>query len=377
MRRALGVTGLALLLMGCAARAQDAAISQPPTADLNVSAAGAGPSGAIAYGVMVDELSSRDTYRVSLVSDDGLRTSVSAAKRRPIADGSGKAALDLPYVSTTLHALYYLNGDALLFELPLDSLQPLAQPVMQLSVGDRMEAAFAVSPDDATIAVSVLDFSRSPVHLLLYTANLRGGDRHVIFESDTDYVWPVAWHQGLIVLAHANGPHVEDALRAAPARDNPYWAVSYHLVNPADATREVLMGQCTASGPLTPAGSACIQGGSIDWAGSARFSGNTHDWGAISAAASISPDGTYVAAADPGNFGQLDFWREEGTIATFVDGPGAPEWAGWIDDTHVIVTSGTDSSFEPRIVTLSTGPSPALFLAVTGFYAARLPTDLI
>src|SRR5207253_1671148 len=83
---------------------------------------------------------------------------------------------------------------------------------------------------------------RTPVHLTLYTDALAGGHKRVIYQSSSNYVWPVAWHSGLLVLAHAVGPFEEDIAKAAPARGNPYSAISYHLVDPTNAYRKVLMG---------------------------------------------------------------------------------------------------------------------------------------
>jgi hypothetical protein len=186
----------------------------------------------------------------------------------------------------------------------------------------------------------------------------------------------VAWHKGLLVLAHAYGAYVEDALRSAPSRDDPYWAVSYHVVEPATAIQKVRMGSCTVSGPLGPAGSACIQGDSIDWAGTTLFWNNTHDWGSISASASLSPNGDLIAAADPDRPDFVDIWRRDGTIGTYIDGPGAQDWAGWIDDGTVILGSAIRPDWRPRIVTVIRGSHQAIFVNASGYYAARLPADV-
>ena len=171
------------------------------------------------YGVLVD-LHAADplTYQVSVVSLQGTVVARFKAARRHLDSTDQARPLELPYVSTTRTALYYLDGDQLVRELRLDGMQAVAQPVTKLQVGAGAEAVFAVSPDDSQIAVSIIDFSRSPVHVLLYTDALAGGHPHVIYESDTNYVWPVAWHNGLLVLAHGFGPYVEDALKAGPAR---------------------------------------------------------------------------------------------------------------------------------------------------------------
>lgn len=315
-----------------------------------------------------------DRYAISVVAKDATVVAVqSAAKRSPVVN-SGGHGLDLPYVSTTSTALYYLDGDSTVRALLVDGMSD-PKPTTQLDVGAGMEAAFSVSPDNKTIAVSVLDFNRTPVHARLYTDKLVGGARRVIYESDTNYVWPVAWHGGLLVLAHAYGPYLEDVSKAAPGRDNPYWAISYHVVDPATAHRVTLMGSCTPSGPLSPVGSACIQGGSIDWHGNTTSWG-IRNWGSISSAASISPDGGFIAAANPDDQQFVGFWRPDGLIATWVSGPGALDWAGWLDATDVLIASAVNADFQPRIIPITPGPSLARFIAARGFYAALLPTDI-
>lgn len=360
MKRILALLSL-LFICGCAAAPANLASATrvEPT-----------PSGGRPpYAVLVDELSRPTTYTVSVVGGDGRAVAVQDASKR----STPSTWLDLPYVSTTSRSLYFLDGDSTVKLLPPDGAP--ATTVATLPVGAHEEAGFAVSPDEAKIAVSVLDFNSSKVRVTLYVSTFPRLDLQQIFQSDSDYVWPVAWHSGLLVLAHAYAPYVEGALRAAPARDNPYWAISYHIVDPATANRMVLMGSCTVSGPLSPAGSACIQGGTLDWQGN-DTNWSTHDWGSISAAASLSPDGSMVAAADPDNPERLDFWRPGGSIATWVQGPGTADWTGWLDATHVVIGSATIAGYRPRIVALTPGPSPAVFVEAQGFYAARLPTDI-
>jgi hypothetical protein len=327
------------------------------------------------YGVLVDLLSDQSRYTLAVVAADGRVVARQTAARRTLYPISSQMPLELPYVSTSSTTLYYLDGDAKLYSLPVDGLSGTPRLVRTLDVSPGVEVAFAVSPDDKRIAIGSLDFTRSPVHVELVTDSLAGGDRKVIYDSDTNYVWPVAWHGGLLVLAHSYGAFLEQALKAAPAMDNPYWAISYHVVDPATANRAVLMGSCTVSGPLSPVGSACIQGGAIDWRGNTAPWG-TNNWGAISAAAAISPDGQFIAAAQPGDETSLGIWRPHGELATYVVGPGAQDWAGWLDATHLVITSGTSLGFRPRVLEIAPGPTPALFIDAHGFYAARLPTDI-
>jgi hypothetical protein len=340
--------------------------SQPPAA-----------GGAPAYGVLVDLLGNPGYYTVSLVQADGtVSGSERFGQRTPIVTASGHAIV-LPYVSTTLTALYALGAGSTVVEAPPGQ-RPTA--VMRLPVGAGQEAAFALSPDGRLIAYTVLDFTRSPVHVTLYTDTMGGGDRKAIFASDSDYVWPVAWHSGLLVLAHAYGPYEEDVTKAAPGRDNPYSAISYHVVDPANANRVVLMGGCTVSGPLSPAGSACIQGGSIDWQGHVTQWGS-NNWGSISSASSLSPAGDHIAAAMPNYPYNVGLWQPSGTVLAYdIIGPGPRDWAGWLDNDHLLVASGAYRlGYQMRVITVpAPGQStPTSMGTADGFYAARLPTDIV
>lgn len=330
------------------------------------------PPARSAQGVLVDLLSDPATYTMTTVSVEGRITGrLQARQRTPITTAAGHA-ITLPYVTTSLSSLYYLDGDSTVRAQRLDG---TAGTPTELDLASGMEAAFAVSPDDTRIAVSVLDFNATPVRVTLYVDAVGGGSRHVIFESTSDYVWPVAWHAGQLVLAHAYGPFEEDIAKVAPGRDNPYSAISYHVVDPSNANRVVLMGSCTVSGPLSPAGSGCIQGGSIDWKGNTA-TWSTNDWGSISAAAALSPDGEWMAAARPGAEDQMAIWRRaDGLVANYVGGPGGLDWAGWLDGETLVIGSYRDLTWKPIVVNVIRG-GVVHVIAAHGFVAALLPTPV-
>lgn len=385
MKRMLAVLAPIGLLAACGSPSTPSSASYSPASpaaspiivspaggsDVEVSPAPS-PVAGTSDAVLVDLKSDPQSYKISLVdSDGGVARQMVALKRTPLSTHDGQA-VQLPYVSTTLASLYYLDGDSKIVGIRMNSAPPTVAP---LDVPSGSEAAFAVSPDDSTIAVSVLDFSKSPVHVTLYTDALAGGRKNVIYQSDSNYVWPVAWHAGLIVLAHAYGPHEEDIAKAAPARDNPYSAISYHLVDPANANRKVLMGACTVSGVLSPAGSGCIQGGSIDWQGNTA-DWSTNDWGSRSSAASLSPDGQWMAASNPNDPSQMGIWRrQDGLMAGWAYGPGLHDWAGWID-TRTIIVGSEGADWQPQVENVITGGVVHL-VAARGFVAAVYPTNLV
>jgi hypothetical protein len=327
------------------------------------------------YGVLVDLLTTPLIYQANVVDINGrLWAAIKLTKRTAISTQRGGQAIELPYVSTSLTKLYMLDGDSTVLSLHLgDGNQATAT---HLVVGPNMEAAFAVSPDDSQIAVSVLDFNRTPVHVTLYTESLSGANHRVIYESDSNYVWPVAWHSGLLVLAHAYGPYEEDIAKAAPGRDNPYSAISYHIVDPTNANRVYLLGACTVSGALSPAGSGCIQGGTIDWQGSVSPPWSTSDWGSVSSAASLSPDGRWIAATVPADPGKMGIWTPDGRVITWVYGAGTRDWAGWLDDEHILTGSYLNATFQPEATNPIRGGIDHPVIG-HGFYAARLPTNIV
>src|SRR5438132_4671954 len=114
------------------------------------------------YGVLVSL--SAGEYDVFLIGADGKVTASShAARRTKIVTGdavSRAEAAELPYVSATRSRVYYLDGDS-----TLRWLSPSSKGVaMLLPGGPSARAAFAVTPDDARIAISVVDFAqRTPV----------------------------------------------------------------------------------------------------------------------------------------------------------------------------------------------------------------------
>ena len=345
-----------------------AAATPSPAPGPSATPSAAGPP---ALGVLVDLLSNPATYTISLArADGGLAGQVTAKQRRPIVTAGGHA-VTLPYVSTSLTSLYYLDGDA---DVRVLHAGGTTASVMTLEDVAGVQSTFAVSPDDRQIAITSLDYNTAPVHVTLTVDALYGGSPRRIFESNTDYVWPVAWRSGLLVLAHAYGPFEEDIAKVAPGRDNPYSAVSYHVVDPANANRVVLMGSCTVSGPLSPAGSGCIQGGAIDWRGNAATWGTT-DWGSISAAAALSPNGDWMAAARPDAPTLTGIWRSDGTVANYLDGPGPLDWAGWLDGETVVIGSYANPNWEPEVVNVVRG-GIVHTIAAHGFFAAALPTDV-
>jgi hypothetical protein len=250
-------------------------------------------------------------YDLSLVTADGkVSAKVHAAVRSFIhtpGNGPGAAAYDLPEVSSSSSRLYYLDGDRDLRYIRPDGSGGLAG---RLPGTTTAHAAFAVSPDDRRIAVSIIDYASSPPTLRLYVEDLGGGNHAEIFASKSAWVWPVGWHQGKLVLAATSSP----PFTQQGISWNPYSAPEYHVVDGTSATRLATIGSgadpsgCQPTGPLSAGGSACYHrnattggGGyysTLDWTGRLGSLRVTTDSGGAPA---VTPSGDSLAGCcDPG-----------------------------------------------------------------------------
>jgi hypothetical protein len=323
--------------------------------------------------VLVHTLPASSTrYAISLVGTEGrVYQSVHSAKRTPIPGAS-----ELPYVSTSRTRLYYLDGDGLVRSVTANS---TPGPELRLPGNTYTRAAFAVSPDDSRIAFSLLDYSVRPVKLTLYLAELAGGtmsEPAAIFTATDHYVWPVAWHSGNVVLAYITGrPFVGEAGLPAAGRNigpNPYGAVSYHIVDPTNADRLVSLDRCTPSGPLGPAGTACLDGKALNWGGALRsLPGDTYR--STTVLGSLSPDGQSVIAGRL-NYTHVMLYGFDGSVSRAPNGGYWNDWIGWIDLGHVVVAFVDPYAFNGSVGELSTGQ--VFPVDANGFFAAVLPTSV-
>ena len=333
------------------------------------------------YGVLVS-LSAAD-YDVFLIGADGkVIDSSHAARRTKIVTGdavSRAEATELPYVSATRSRVYYLDGDS-----TLRWLSPSSKGVaMSLPGGPTASAAFAVTPDDARIAVSVVDFAqRTPV--VQMSVGPLGGPLTKIYTSTSDYLWPIGWHAGKLVVGQ--GAIVS---QGSWQSFNPYSARSYLVMDSTNAARLASIGgsgldECPPSGLLTGAGTACYLSTSFggrsggysisDWTGYRYLPPVAASW---SAAASVgrSPNSVTVAVCCEANAAYGRFLVSRGTDATLtvpLRGK-ADDWACWIDQSHLL-SGFKDGSLESEVVDLTR--QQAIPTGRSGFCAAVLPTDL-
>jgi hypothetical protein len=336
-------------------RGASAAVASPgPRAP---AAAPAGPAAVLV------QLASPSTYAVSLVFGDGrLVGPVTARLRTTPPAASGALQSPMPVFSTSDSRLYYLDGDTDVRFLDRDGVRGSAARVPG---GTRLQAGFAVSPDDRRIAVAAVDSSSSPATTRLYVEDVAGGANHVdLSVAEGDRVWPVGWHAGELVLAVGSPPTQSVA-------GNPYGTFGgYQLVDASTGGRLGTLA-CNPAGPLTPAGSTCLTGGSPPTV--QDFAGRTRSLGGAPASlvsAAEAPGGAHVAFCCVS--GQLQLWDVgDGTVAGL--GPADTPDYGWIDDTHLLVSDGPVQ--HPRVLDIATGASLPV-AAAQGRVVARVPGGL-
>lgn len=260
-------------------------------------------------------------WYVGLLSTSGKIVATAPYQVRSV-KGSGL----LPFVSTSDSTLYFLDGDSQIRAL---SASRSVVDVRTVPGSATVVAVFAVSPDDKSIAVSLIDYSVSPPRERLYVEGLHGGNHVDLPSPSNGYAIPVGWHYGNLVLG---------AVRGA---DPGALASSYQVADPRTGT--VVADVCGGSygGPVDvpgPAGTMCgLQPrGTVvsDWAGGVRpLAGEKY-------CTNIAPDAQVVACVD-------NTYAQSSYHLLFADGhtaplPGSPD--GWIDDTWLVLSIPYEST---------------------------------
>jgi len=308
-------------------------------------------------------------YTVSLVGIDGRVAAGSTVPRRSV-------ALPVGNLSTSSTTLYHLSGDG-----EIRFLRPNGQNgvTKRITLGPREVAAFAVSPDDRRIAVSVLDFTRYPVSSRLFVEDLHGSANHVeLYPWRPVYEWPAGWHNGHLVMAVALN-----------AKGNPYELFNrgddYYL---ADAESGAIIRTVCALGwsglPESPVGTVCNHSPDasvVSWDGASR---PLPKIGICAVAGPLSPAGvmaTRSSATPDGGCGAGDVVYRINADGTQDPRPLArnstPE--GWMDSNHLVVAAdqpaGQSFSAGARsVVNVTTGA--AVTIQAPGFFVGVLPGGL-
>jgi hypothetical protein len=249
----------------------------------------------------------------------------------------GMGAVLQPPVSATSSLVYFRDGDTKIRSLSPDG---HAADVTTVPGSATTISFFSVSPDDQSIAVLVEDLSPSTTaNLRLYVEDLHGGGHHSdIYTTSTpkgkggSTLWPMGWHEGLIVLA------VVPDCTFEPAGLSPS---AWHVVSASDAKRKADLTGSTCIMSLWPsaAGVACVDTSQpkafvYDWTGkllaTLATQPNDHQ-------SSISPAGQRILLATGTGIGAPAAATRLLTLGATTDVPVAGHVGClWIDEMHVL-----------------------------------------
>jgi hypothetical protein len=265
---------------------------------------------------------------VSLVASDGTVVATTNVDLAPF-----RMHVLMSWTSASRARLYYLNGGS---EVRFLAPGGTTGSVTRIAVGASEQAGFAVSPDDASIAVAIFSYTPLPEGsykgMRLYVEDLNGGGHHAdIFSSTTVAEFPVGWTSGRLVLAVSE----PGCCKAQPV--NPYDATSYHVVDPATGTR--LASLCNSSqgpeGPIEPIGAICYH--PYQAPTYQRWDGSPFDAPAAvpnptEFLNALSPDGTQVAVGSVGGNMWIYGPRSGGDPLNEL----GYVW-GWLDEEHLVI----------------------------------------
>jgi hypothetical protein len=276
----------------------------------------------------------------------------------------------MPYFTASRDRLYFLNGDTEVWALAPGT---GARLVKHLPVGNLQHAGFAVSSDDKTMAVAIVDYSVTPHRLRVYTEDLAdGGGHREVLSSTRRFEWPVGFVGTSILMAVGptgsqsgsgdpyNAQYGYDLLAANGSRVRSFCV-------PPPATPGAGPAYGTTWGPVDAAGAMCRSAtGHVleSWSGmSTRLPDEA--CGGMQAVA-YSPDRTMVICVDPPNPSATTYHLS--VVAT--DGHEVAHWLlpqrggadrYWVDDGHLIVDDNILDVADNSITPL---PANASLLAV-------------
>lgn len=318
-------------------------------------------------------------YVITLVNAKGETVASATAARRSNLTGTA-----LPEVSASATRVYYLDGDA-----QVRSLTRYGQTadVVKLDGTPQVHAVFAVSPDDLRIAVTTIDYSKNPPARHLYVSDLTGANRSEVVVSGNAYVWPVAWHDGDLVLASGNANAVPvaspdgvhpwcDPSAGVCTADNPYGAAhGFELIDPKTGMRLATLGsdQCQPIGLLTSAGTLCREGSApsglitptqdckpqittclrlADWSGAFT------EWTTLATVwiGALTPSASQMAGCCNVNAINLYDARAAGGSIKRIADAAAP--VAWLDDYNLIYQPFGSPTMQVLSVTSGTGTAP-------------------
>lgn len=310
------------------------------------------------FGVLLSSLSG-SSYTVSLVGIDG-RVIASTIANTPgsVTCANAAGAVVPPPVTTSNTRVYFMDALGVVRYLAPNG---DAGQIITLPIGPARRSLFAVSPDDALMAVVVVDFTADGATTRLYMYHLQtGGSQVLLFTQSGGYtLWPTGWH-GLTNLVLAKVPACTQG--GGPFCCGPQ---ELHIVDPATAVRRFTIGgpDCIISGPPSPGGVSCETSAGTDmvytWTNQLL---RTYPIPGVGLGfIYLSPNGQHLALSTNTNETTVEGAK---TLSMNV--------CGWIDDTHVL--AGGDTQQQPRVGDISTGQ--VVPVAAQGDCAGRIPGGL-
>jgi hypothetical protein len=294
--------------------------------------------------------------------------------------GQNTGAVLQPPVSATDDKVYYRDGNTKIKFLTPDG---KTGDVTTVPGSATKISFFSVSPDDQRIGVLVEDLSpATTINLSLYVEDLTGHTNHSVIFTNTvpklkngTTLWPMGWHNGLLVLA------VWAPCTFEPAGLVP---ISWHVANATTAVRVATIGKnnCVPSYWPSPAGVLCVD---LTFGVGALGAAYKYDWaGNISAQVPVQRNKDFQSGLSPS--GQSYFLTPEIGIGapspSTKIGPLASQQTAlvaghaaclWIDETHLLAPDAVIST----AATTSGGVTASVTaLPASGQCAGRFPGGL-
>jgi hypothetical protein len=356
-----------LVLAGCGATTSaQSSPSTAPSSAASVTPTPATPRSAIIVHNFLTDPGS--TYSIALVGQDGrTAATVTAAKR------TARSWFQVSSLSASSTRLYYLDGNADIRSLRPDGSGGL---VTHLNVPAGAAAAFAVSPDDSRVAVSIMDINQYPATTRIYVEDLSGGGHHVdLLQPTTALEWPIGWHNGRVVVAFGLNVHPQNYF------DGFLWGHGYQVLDASSG--QILADVCKGLDAYFPpvAGGATCGGQPAGMVGA--WNGTATPEPVVRGCAldgALSPDGSTIASRITPINGGCGGGASVNLVAR--DGHSTPTHAsglavGWLDAGHFIVRSDQQirsGGSELSLYDIATATSTPI--DAPGFFAGSLPGSL-
>lgn len=367
------VAALAIVLLTLSCGGNTGHSPSPAASGGAVASPSASPSGSAAvasYGLL---LSAGTLEMITPTGTIAAHASVAAPSVHTCGQSTG--AVLQPPVSASDDKVYYRDGNT-----KIKSLTPDGQTANVTTVPGSATTIsfFSVSPDDQRIAVLVEDLSpATTIKLSLYVEDLTGHTNHSVIFTNTvpkfknsTTLWPMGWHNSLLVLAVW-----------APCTFEPAGLVplEWHVANAVTAVRVAKIGNpCIPSYWPSPAGVGCIDlstklAGRFDWSGNATGSATAQG---SEFQSGLSPSGRSLFLTPGQGIGA----PAPSTRIVVLGTGGGSSVAGhsaclWIDEDHLLAPDAV-ISFPSSTATTATVASTITTLPASGQCAGRFPGGL-